>query len=255
MTEPNPNRPPQAPEQQELAGLFAEKQAEPRRDVMRVVKPVVAVLIVGVLGYFAWQWISDMSGVQRKPPEMTAIIPLPPPPPPPPEPEKPPEPEEPPPEEKMVEPEPEPTPAEEPKPAEDAPPTPADSAADPMEMNADAQAGSDAFNIGAGTRGGMAGSGGGGRLGNATYGQYLGYALQKTLREAESTRNLVYRLSVDLWINREGQVTRAEITRSSGDPAIDDQVLAVLRSTAFDQRPTSTTTMPAKVALTSRRPS
>ena len=100
----------------------------------------------------------------------------------------------------------------------------------------------------------MAG-GGGGRAGNATYGQYLGYALQKLLREADSTRNLAYRMNVDLWIDGGGKVTRVEITRSSGDPAIDEKVLAVLRSTAFGQRPTSTTTMPAKVALTSRRPS
>ncbi|HCB1212043.1 TPA: TonB family protein [Klebsiella pneumoniae] len=123
-----------------------------------------------------------------------------------------------------------------------------------MQMDADAQAGGDAFNIGAGSSGGMAGSGAG-RIGNATYGQYLGYALQKVLRETDATRNLAYRMNVDLWIDRDGRVRRVEMTRSSGDPEIDEKVLAVLRAATFDQRPTPTTTMPAKVALTSRRPS
>ena len=116
------------------------------------------------------------------------------------------------------------------------------------------QAGSDAFNIGAGSGKGMGGSGAG-RAGNATYSQYLSFALQKALRDADSTRHLAYRLHVDLWIDRDGRVTRAQLARSSGDAEIDQAVLAVLNTITFDQRPTPSTTMPAKVALTSRRPS
>lgn len=221
----------------------------------RVIKPGAVILGVALAGWLLWQWLSAPAGVQRKAPEVTAIIPLPPPPPPPPKPEPPPEPETPPPEEEMVEPEPtpveEPTP-EEPKPAEE--PKAADNNADPMQMNSDAQAGSDAFNIGAGAGGGMSGSGGGGRLGNATYGQYLGYALQKLVRENDTTGYLAYQLDMDIWIDREGRVTRAEIRRSSGDAAVDEKVAAVLRNAVLSQRPTTTTTMPVKVRLNSRRP-
>ncbi|UTH74481.1 energy transducer TonB [Chromobacterium sp. IIBBL 290-4] len=233
-----------------LGDLFSKPAPPPPRRMKNLALGVAALAAIAVAAYLVWQWASSIASVQRKPPELTTIIPLPPPPAPPPKPETPP-----PPDKKMVEPEPVPVPSEAPKPAEEAPPKPADTTADPMQMNADAQSGSDAFNIGAGTGHGLAGSGGGGRIGNATYGQYLGYALQKTLRETDSTRLLVYRMNVDLWISREGQVTRVEMAQSSGDKDIDEKVLAVLRRTVFDQRPTTSTTMPVKVALTSRRPS
>ncbi|HKS34751.1 MAG TPA: energy transducer TonB, partial [Enterobacteriaceae bacterium] len=238
----------------EHAAPETDTKSSPRRDLRRLVKPGLAVVAVGVVAWMLWQWISAPSSVQRKPPEMTMIVPLPPPPPPEPKPEPPPEPEEPPPEPEMVEPEPtpveEPTPAEEPEPEE---PKVAD-AADPMQMNADTQAGSDAFNIGAGSGRGMSGSGGGG-VGNATYGQYLGYALQKLVREDDSTGYLAYQLDVDIWIDRDGRVTRAEIRRSSGDSEIDGKVSTVLRSAVLSQRPTPSTTMPVKIRLNSRRPS
>lgn len=220
----------------------------------RLIKPVAAIVAAALVGWLLWQWLSAPAGVQRKAPEVTAIIPLPPPEPPPPKPEPPPEPETPPPEQEMVETEPtpveEPTP-EEPKPAEE--PKAADNNAEPMQMNSDAQAGSDAFNIGAGSGGGMSGAGGG-RFGNATYGQYLGYALQKLVRDNDSTGYLAYQLDVDIWIDREGRVTRAEIRRSSGDTSVDEKVAAVLRNAVLTQRPTTTTTMPVKVRLNSRRP-
>ncbi|GGY04411.1 energy transducer TonB family protein [Paludibacterium paludis] len=238
------------PDDNSLGDLFSKPKAPPPRRAKARALQLLAVLAIGAVAYSVWQWASGIATVHRKPPELTTIIPLPPPPAPPPKPETPT-----PPEKKAVEPEPVPVPSEAPKPAEEAPPKPADAAADPMQMNADAQSGGDAFNIGAGSGRGMAGSGGGGRIGNATYGQYLGYALQKVLRETDTTRLLVYRMNVDLWISREGQVTRVEIAQSSGDREIDEKVLAVLRRTVFDQRPTTTTTMPVKVALTSRRPS
>lgn len=231
-----------------LGELFSRERTASRRNGGPWLS-LAALLVVGVSAWLVWQWAGQTTGKQRKPPELTAIIPLPPPPAPPPEPEKATTPEK-----QITEPEPIPVPSEEPKPAENTPPTPADAAADPMQMNADAQSGSDSFNIGAGSGKGMAGSGGGGRVGNATYGQYLGYALQKVLRETDTTRQLVYRMNVDIWINREGQVTRVEMAHSSGDRDVDEKVLAVLRKTTFDQRPTTMTTMPVKVALTSRRP-
>ena len=55
-------------------------------------------------------------------------------------------------EEKVPEPEPTPEP-EEVKPEVEAPPSPVDDLANPMQMDGDAQAGNDAFNIGAGTGG------------------------------------------------------------------------------------------------------
>ncbi|QII84829.1 energy transducer TonB [Bordetella hinzii] len=219
----------------------------------RILRGGAGVALAALLGYFLWQWAHDMAGVRREAPKVAAIIPLPPPPPPPPEPEKPPEPEPPKEEEKLVEPD--PVPAEPPKPAEEAPLTPANDVANPMQIDGQAQAGSDAFNIGAGQGGGMSGSGGG-RGGNATYGQYMSYVLGKILRENDSTRQLAFRMQVRIWLTPQGQVSRVEVERSSGDAEIDAKVLAALRAVpAVDERPPATLPMPIRASLSGRRPS
>lgn len=209
-----------------------------------------ALAVLGVVAaWWLWQWANDMSGVRREAPKIPAIIPLPPPPPPPPEPPKEPEPPV---EEKIVEPEPVPE-AEEVKPAEEAPPSPADDLANPMQIDGDAQGGSDAFNVGAGKGGGMAGGGGG--LGNGTYSQFLAYAFQKLLRDNPELRNLTFNLQGDVWLSAAGEITRVELVRSSGDTEVDAQVLAALRGApALQQRPPATLNLPVRIALQGRRP-
>ncbi|MEI2415516.1 energy transducer TonB [Orrella sp. JC864] len=242
------------PSRSSLADLLEEKKAD-KPSPLRFAKPVAGAAVLAVAGYFLWQWANDMAGVKRDAPQVAAIIPLPPPPPPPPEPEKPPEPE-PPKEEEVVEPEPEPepTPVEEPTPQDEAPPSPADDLANPMQIDGEAQAGTDAFNIGAGSGGGMAGSGGG-RVGNATYGQYMSYVLGKILRENEETRNLAFRMQVRIWLTTSGQISRVELERSSGDPEVDAKVIAALRAVpAVDERPPASVAMPIRASLTGRRP-
>lgn len=227
-----------------------------RKGLGRPLTTILIVAVVALLGYFVWKWANSMAGIKREAPMINAIIPLPPPPPPPPEPETPPEPEEP--EEEVVEPDPEPdpTPLDEPTPAEDdTPPTPTDSVNEAMQMDSDAQAGSDSFNISAGSGRGMAGSGGG-RAGNATYSQYLGYALQKILRDDERTRMLAYRMRINLWLSDTGDISRVELVASSGDPAIDKAVIETVQSVRkLDERPPPSLAMPIRVAVNSRRPS
>ncbi|WP_167060819.1 TonB family protein [Pantoea sp. Ap-967] len=222
-----------------------QRTANPRR---LVTWAVLAVVGAG-LAWLLWQWANDMSGVRREAPKIPAIIPLPPPPPPPP-PEPPKEPE-PPVEQKIAEPEPVPE-AEEVKPAEDAP-DPAQDLANPMQMDGDAQAGGDAFNVGSGKGSGMGGGGGG--LGNGTYSQYLAYAFQRLLRDNPELRNLAFNLQAEIWLSAAGEITRVELLRPSGDPEVDSQVLAALRAApALDQRPPASLTLPVKVALQGRRP-
>lgn len=229
----------------------------PKKGLGKNATIALIVVVIVVLGYVVWKWANSMAGIKREAPTINAIIPLPPPPPPPPEPETPPEPEEPQ-EEELVEPEPdpEPTPLDEPTPAEDdTPPTPTDSSTEAMQMDSDAQAGTDAFNISAGSGRGMAGSGGG-RGGNATYSQYLGYALQKILRDDERTRMLVYRMRINLWLSDTGDINRVELVNSSGDAEIDQKVIAALREVKrLEERPPPSLDMPVRLALNSRRPS
>ncbi|WP_236194972.1 energy transducer TonB family protein [Pseudomonas glycinae] len=218
---------------------------------LRYVKWGAGLLLGAVAAFLLWQWANDMSGIRREAPKVPTIIPLPPPPPPPP-PEKPPEPETPV-EEKIVEPEPTPEPQEV-KPEEEAPPSPADDLANPMQIDGDAQSGSDAFNIGAGKGGGMAGSGGG-RLGNGTYSQFLAFTFQKLLRENPDLRNLAFSLQADVWLSSVGEITRVELIKSSGNPEIDSQVLAALRNAPhLSERPPASITLPVRMSLQGRRP-
>ena len=201
--------------------------------------------------YLLWRWANDMSGVRREP-KVSAIIPLPPPPPPPPEPEN----------RRSraarkaaarAEPEPVPTPE---------PPNRRTrrrlGGRRPRQPDADRwrRAGRqrrlqhrrrpEQGHVG----------GGGGRAGNATYSQYLAYALQKILREDERTRNLTFRLQANIWLTASGQVTRVELTKSSGDADVDARVVAALRAVpALDERPPASVSMPIRASLTGRRPS
>lgn len=221
-----------------------------KKSAMRFVKWGAGLLVAGLAAWFLWQWANDMSGIRREAPKVPTIIPLPPPPPPPPE--KPPEPETPV-EEKMVEPEPTPEP-EEVKPEEEAPPSPVDDLANPMQMDGDAQSGSDAFNIGAGKGGGMAGSGGG-RVGNGTYSQFLAYTFQRLLRENPDLRNQAFSLQADVWLSSVGEITRVELAKSSGNPEVDSQVLGALRGAgALSERPPASITLPVRLSLQGRRP-
>lgn len=214
-------------------------------------KTVTAVLVVAMLavvGWLVWQWSTDKAAARREAPRLPPMVALPPPPPPPPPPpeQKPPEVKE-----RMQAPEPKPMepakPAEAPKPANDAP--------ESVTMNADAQAGAGGIQIGSG--GGMgSGGSGGGRAGNATYGQYLAYALQRAVQRDPATARLAYpQLLLNLWLDEAGRITRVELVRSSGDAKTDETLLATLRAVGhIEERPPAGLTFPARVAMQARRP-
>ena len=99
----------------------------------------------------------------------------------------------------------------------------------------------------------MAGSGGGG-LGTGTYKQYLAGLFQRLLRDDPELRKKAYAVQADLWLSAEGQVTRAELVKSSGDAETDAQVLAALRAPHATQRVPAAVTMPVRLSLKGRRP-
>jgi len=221
-----------------------------KRSPLRLLKWAAGLVLAGLAAWLLWQWANDMSGVRREAPKVPTIIPLPPPPPPPPEKPKEPEPKV---EEKVPEPEPTPEP-EAVKPEEEAPPSPVDDLANPMQMDGDAQAGNDAFNIGAGKGGGMAGAGGG-RLGNGTYSQFLAFTFQRLLRENPDLRSLAFSLQADVWLSAVGEITRVELVKSSGNPQVDEQVIAALRAAPhLSERPPASLTLPVRLSLQGRRP-
>ncbi len=215
-------------------------------------KPAVWVVIAIGAALAVWHFANDTAGVKRtEAPRVTTVIPVPPPPPPPPPKMKPPPEKQP----DVATPVPKPTVA--PKPAEA--PKPTDNVPKQMTMNAPAQAGTDNFAIGAGDGSGMAGSGGGGSFGNATYTQYLVYALQQAVerdpRVQESGQGMRFVVGVNVWLEPTGRIDKVTIGQSTGDPKLDDAVLAALQSLGkLDEVPPPSWQYPVRLNLQGRQP-
>jgi TonB family protein len=204
---------------------------------------VVVAVLLGLAGMI-WHLAGSTVGVRREAPRIATITPLPPPPPPK---EKPPEPKphE---EEKQVVDRPEPMkPLDAPKPSNDV--------AKQVTINSDAQAGSDAFNIGAGAGGGMVGSGGGNGTGTGSYDQYLGYAIQQAVQRDDRVNRLVFDVRVDIWMDTDGRLIRAQLVGSTGNDTTDNALAEVLRAMPrIDVPPPSSTHFPLRVSIRGRRP-
>lgn len=211
---------------------------------------VTGVAIAAALAALLWYLLADTASTKREV-AATPMLMLPPPPPPP-EPEKQPEPEK-------IEPqvvEPLPTPIEPmDQPPDDAPPSPSEDVGDPVTIDGEAQAGGDAFGIGAGGGGGSVGAGRGG-LGNSAYAGYVSSVLQRTLARDPRTRQLVFDdIRLDLWLTREGRAVRVELVDGTGDAAIDRAVIELVRQMEqLDERPPASMRYPMRVSMKGRRP-
>ncbi|MFZ4288175.1 energy transducer TonB family protein [Variovorax sp. HJSM1_2] len=213
----------------------------------------IGVLALALLVALMWYLLADTASQKRKVADAPMLM-LPPPPPPPPEPEKPPEPT---PEKikpEVVEPKPEPVDTPEP-PKDDTPPSPSKDLGDPVTIDGPAQAGTDAFGIGAGKGGGMTGGRGGG-LGSGSYGRYVANALQQALARDPRTRQLAFDdIQLDLWLDTEGRTTRVQLVKSTGNTQSDEAVLAMVREMArIDESPPASARFPMRVSMRGRRP-
>jgi periplasmic protein TonB len=217
-----------------MSDHFAEEFREGWTSRLKALAVPGAILlaIAGVVLYF----LHDTAGMRREaPPLPTLVATLPPPPPPPPPPKQQPE------VEKKIE---EPKQVEQPKMANSTPRT--------ITEAGPAQAGSDAFGIQAGSGGGDVGSGGG--FGDANYTQYLGTALQQTIQNDDRVNHQVFTADMAVWVNPDGHVTRATVLKSSGDPKIDQDLVAALQDMpALDEPPPSDLQFPQRVRIEGRR--
>jgi len=217
-----------------MSDQFAEEFREGWGSRLKAIAIPGAILlaIAGVVLYF----LHDTAGIRREaPPLPTLVATLPPPPPPPPPPKQQPE------VEKKIE---EPKPVEQPKMANSAPKA--------ITEAGPAQAGSDAFGIQAGSGDGNVGSGGG--FADANYTQYLGTALQQTIQNDDRVNHLVFTADMAVWVNPDGRVTRATVLKSSGDPKIDEDLVAALQDMpALDEAPPSDLQFPQRVRIEGRR--
>lgn len=175
--------------------------------------------------------------------QITLVRPPPPPPPPPPE-QKPPEPEV---KDEVEVEQPAPTP-EETAQTEEAPA--------PLNVGEGAEGGIDV----GGSRGAptLAGSGGGLR-GNpwawydALLNEAINAAVQTALGREEALKHKSYRVIVNVWLDANGKVTRAQLVDTTGDTRADDVLREALRNVrALREGPPSDMPQPVKVRVTSR---
>lgn len=193
------------------------------------VRIAVPVLVIGTIAGGIWFLLHGTGSERREaPPLPTLQAELPPPPPPPKE--KPPEPEK-----KVVEQQkPDPTPKE-----IDAP--------KPLTINGPAQAGSDAFNLGAGDGSGdIAGS-----FGAESYSRYLTSVLQDAIQQDDRLNHLAFNAQIAARVDERRRL-HARIVKSSGDASIDDNIVAALQDVSIDEDPPGA--IEFRIAIHSRRP-
>ncbi|HEX4080440.1 MAG TPA: energy transducer TonB [Rhizomicrobium sp.] len=215
---------------------FAEEFRESWSQRLRglAIPGAILLLVAGTILYF----LHDTAGIRREaPPLPTLIATLPPPPPPPPPPKQQPEPE------KKIE---EQKPVEQPKMVNSAPKA--------ITEAGPAQAGTDAFGIQAGSGGGEVGSGGG--FGDANYTRYLGSTLQQTIQNDDRVNHLVFTADMAVWVDADGRITHATVLKSSGDPGIDQDLVAALQGMpALDEPPPSDLQFPQRIRIEGRHAS
>lgn len=228
-------------------------QPSPGSPRYRIRRPIGARILAGValaaLVAGVWWAAQQQSTSTVKSAEDSVLIPAVPPPPPPPPP-----PEQPKPEPKPEEIPPQPTPQAQPTPQPPSPqPQTAPSQGQAVSIDGPAQAGGDAFGIGAGSGGGMRGSGPiGNALGGfnrAAYASYLEGEFRKAWEDDPKLRTASLRAKVRVWIDPKGRIARVDVTGS--DQA--DAIRAALAGRTV-RPPDPSLAMPVSLDLDMRRP-
>lgn len=118
--------------------------------------------------------------------------------------------------------------------------------------------GNDGFNLGGGSGSGGFGGNGQGGGGGSRFGWYAGKVQSRiadALRRNNRTRTASMDLKVRIWPDESGRVTRAQLSGSTGDPALDqvirDQVLTGLQ---LDEAPPQGMRLPIVLRLSAIKP-
>ena len=182
-----------------------------------------------VLALMAWgvySFVSKIDDKPRKPPKISLMPSTPPPPPPPPKEEKKPEP---------------PKDLNKPPPMEQPKMAPAAPSAD-LKMDGPAGDGPSAFSAGKITNEDLSNAGkgpaGGGGVGAFNpfnyYANLIKGELQRQLTRNKELREMAYKAEVQVWVNRDGSVSRFEVIKGTGDAELDAMLKkAIAASTAF----------------------
>lgn len=216
-----------------------ETEIKPSRRWLNIVVIIVAgAAIIAIVAWGITTLMGGKSGKPRKPPVVTLLPDKPPPPPPPPKEEKKPEP-----------------PKENPKDVKMEPPKEALQPAqnEPLKMEGAAGDGDSAF--GSGTVGREYTGGNIGATG-AVQGMYAGRLqrhLQDQLSRNRKLKESDYRVTVRVWLRRDGSVEKADLAQSTGNATLDELLReALLQVTAMREAPPENMPQPIRIRITAR---
>jgi len=209
-----------------------ELQKPPRRGFGMLLMVVAG---VALLALFAWGVKSLLSGKAdrpRKPPTVTLLPDKPPPPPPPPKEEKKPE-----------------APKEQRNEVREQPKAQAQN--EPLKMEGAAGDGPGAFAAGSVGKDYVGGSIGGAQ--QSVYTSRLQRHLQEELNRVRKLRESDYRITLRVWLRKDGSVEKAELAQSTGNPTL-DQLLreTLLQVSAMREAPPDNMPQPIRIRVTAR---
>lgn len=218
-----------------------ETQSSPKRSWLKTLAiALVGIAVLGVIAWGVWSLLNAKPGKSHKPPTVTLLPDKPPPPPPPPKDEKKPEPPKD--DKKDVK-------MEQPK---EAVPQPAQN--EPLKMEGAAGDGESAF--GSGTVSSDYKGGNIGTTGGAQQGMYAGRLqrhLQDQLSRNRKLKESDYRVTVRVWLRRDGSVEKAELAQSTGNSALDELLQeALLQVGPMRDAPPENMPQPIKIRVTAR---
>jgi TonB family protein len=148
------------------------------------------------------------------------------------------------------------TPMNEPEKKPDEAPKPKDEPPAPMGTNVAGNGPPDAFGLsgGSGSGGGGGGGGGTGGKGGSRWGWYAGEvqsAISNALRSNGKTRTASLSVKARIWADSSGRITRAQISGSTGNRALDDALLTGLQ---LQNPPPQDMPMPITLRINARKP-
>jgi protein TonB len=212
-----------------------EERTPPRRRIWMLLMALAGIALLGLLAWGVKSLLGGKADRPRKPPTVTLLPDKPPPPPPPPKEEKKPEP-----------------PKEDPKQVrmdqpKDAPPA----QNEPLKMEGMAGEGGSPFAAGSVGKDYVGGSIGGAQ--QSVYASRLQRHLQEELNRNRKLRESDYRVTLRVWLRRDGSVEKAELAQSTGNPTL-DQLLreTLLQVSAMREAPPDNMPQPIRIRVTAR---
>lgn len=210
----------------------------------RIAVMLVAMIVMALIGYGVYSLLSSKPGPKKPPVTTIKILPDTPPPPPPP-------PKEPPKEQ----------PKEQPKEIKVEQPKPVDAPPEPQNLKMEGDAGDAPSAFGAGKvaneySGGDVGVKIGGSKSLSAYAWYTGKikaSIEAAIAEQKELAKEQYKIVVELWLAKDGQVEKIELVSSSGDQKRDELLRQALRSVKrIAEPPPEDMPQPVKLRITAK---